>query len=131
MVSRQEYRGGAVSEALGAEVDFDANASTISINSSGDSGIPYNDDSTASAPAATTAPAATSAPTTPSTPSTSSGKTFSSAIPVGKSVSFDDPYSYDGLAYTGNYTVSVTSAKSISRSEIAALGFREPEANLD
>ncbi|WP_245236124.1 stalk domain-containing protein, partial [Paenibacillus sonchi] len=46
----------AVSEALGAEVDFDANSSTISINSSGDSGIPYNDDSTASAPAATSAP---------------------------------------------------------------------------
>ncbi|WP_209439916.1 hypothetical protein, partial [Paenibacillus sonchi] len=68
-------------------------------------------------------------PSTPSTPSTSNGKTFGSAIPVGKSVSFDDPYSYDGLAYTGNYTVSVTSVKSVTRSEIAALGFKEPEAN--
>ncbi|WP_379163503.1 stalk domain-containing protein [Paenibacillus sp. sgz5001063] len=125
-----------VSEALGAEVDFDASSLTISIDGSDNSGIPYNDASTASTPQqpVTQAPANTPAPTTaPSqsttTASTSNGKTFGSAISIGKSVSYDDPYSYDGFAYTGNYTVSVSSVKSISRSEIAALGFREPEAN--
>ncbi|OKP99266.1 stalk domain-containing protein [Paenibacillus sp. P46E] len=131
-----------VSEALGAEVDFDAPSLTISIDGSGDSGIPYNDTNTASTPQqpATQAPANTPAPTTAPSPtttpsqstttaSTNSGKSFSSAIPIGKSVSFNDPYNYDGHSYTANYTVSVSSVKSISRSEIAALGFREPEAN--
>ncbi|NOU78228.1 hypothetical protein GC101_04975 [Paenibacillus sp. LMG 31459] len=123
-----------VSEALGAEVDFDAASLTISIDGSSGSGIPYKDASTASTPQepakqpANPTPTITPPPAT-TTASNNSGKTSSSAIPIGKSVTFNDPYSYDGLTFTGNYTVSVSSVKSISRSEIAALGFREPEAN--
>lgn len=124
-----------VSEALGADVNFDGASLTISIDGSGDSGIPYKDTSTASTPQEpakqtvnltvtnTPSPAATT-----SAASANGGKTLSSAIPIGKSVTFNDPYSYDGLSFTGNYTVSVSSVKSISRSEIAILGFREPEA---
>ncbi|MEK3796622.1 stalk domain-containing protein [Paenibacillus sp. FSL R7-0204] len=125
-----------VSEALGADVNFDGASLTISIDGSGDSGIPYKDTSTASTPQEpvkqTVNPTVTNTPppaATTATASANGGKTLSSAIPVGKSVTFNDPYSYDGLTFTGNYTVSVSSVKSISRSEIAILGFREPEAN--
>lgn len=126
----------AVSEALDAELDWDNDTSTIIINKGGNEGIPYNDDTDGDNSGSTQPEAPvnnTPAPATP-TPATSStsGKTIATAIPYGKSITYEDPYSDDdGLAYTSNLTVSVTSAKPISRSQIAALGFEEPKADAE
>ncbi|MBH5319055.1 hypothetical protein I6N90_14710 [Paenibacillus sp. GSMTC-2017] len=134
----------AIGEALDAEVDYDGKTSTITIDQDGStSGIPHNDDNDDDSGSPTKEPEKTEddeedeeeketekEESKPAKPSSAKGKTFATAIPLGESVTYTDPYDNGkGFKTTATYTVSVTSAKSITRSQIEDLGFQKPEEN--
>lgn len=131
----------AVAEALGATVKWNGSRQAVEITSgetSSNAGIPYNDNTSGSNSAPST-PSTPSTSITPSTPSssgsvgkaTTNGKTIDNAIPFGQSVTYDDSYtrSSDGYKDSKTYTVSVSSVKSISTSEIEELGFKKPSSD--
>lgn len=124
----------ALSEALGASINLKNN--TIYIET-GANGYPYNDangsgstngnsSNSGNGSSANNGSGAGSNSGT-ATPSSASGKTMAAAVPVGQSVTYSDPYSYDGESTTASFTVSVTSAKPITVEQIRALGFRVDE----
>ncbi|RUS47892.1 hypothetical protein [Cohnella sp. AR92] len=63
--------------------------------------------------------------------SSTNGMTAETAVALGKTLTFADSYSYEGTEYSTSNSITVTSVKSITRDQIADLGFRKPEEDAD
>ncbi|BBI32445.1 copper amine oxidase N-terminal domain-containing protein [Cohnella abietis] len=146
-----------VSEALGAEVDWNPKTTTITINSGGDqSGIPYLDGDNTSNSSNGSSNSGSNSGSSNSGGSNSSGSNNSSSsdnsddnapvstgnlgsfdkpVPFGKTLTFNDSYSYesndkkDFIKTSVTYSYTVTKTEPITRDKIQELGFRKPEAN--
>jgi hypothetical protein len=123
----------ALAEAMGGTVAWNAETQTVEVTTGSipSGALPSKDNSKASPPPKPTqTPAPTAKPSAGSAASTNTGS-LSDPIKLGSSFTYSENVADTDISYSAVYTVTVKSAKSITRDEIEGLGFSRPRESLE
>ncbi|MDP4094760.1 MAG: stalk domain-containing protein [Bacillota bacterium] len=108
----------AVGNALGAEIGYDGSGDgTVTISSGSDSGSSNTSSSNSD--------------TQNTSSNTTATGSISSPIPMNQKFTWSGTYSYDKESYSGTYSMTVKSAKTITPDDIAKMGFKKPDSDSD
>lgn len=119
----------AVTEMVGCDISWEGTTKTIHIVSNGakePSDVP-TDLKPTNGNTQKPKPTSTTKPQTQTGNKSYDAATLNDPVEFGKTFSYDDPYTYDGVTTNAHYDVTITGSKKINANDVANLGFKKPK----